>query len=111
MTLLSVFTHMQLNLLGRSKYVQSVIQLEQDERMRDQMQHNASVYSMFWANSDLEEAEPERDESIDEETERMYLTLSWWILHVGWKDVGERVRRAVEEVFDGSVHLCSSVQI
>jgi peroxin-3 len=33
----------------------------------------------------------------------VYLTLSWWILHVGWKDVGERVRREVEEVFDGCV--------
>ena len=38
-----------------------------------------------------------------EETERKYLTLSWWILHVGWKDVGERVRRGVEEVFEGCV--------
>jgi peroxin-3 len=42
-------------------------------------------------------------EPISEETERKYLTLSWWILHVGWKDVGERVRRAVEEVFEGHV--------
>jgi len=101
MTLLSVFTHIQLNLLGRSKYIQSIIQLEQDERMREQMQFNASVYSVFWGDSSLEEAEPELDESIDDETEQKYLTLSWWILHVGWKDVGERVRRAVEEVFDG----------
>jgi len=38
--------------------------------------------------------------SIDEETERKYLTLSWWICNIGWKDVGERVRRGVEEVFD-----------
>ncbi|TFK21212.1 hypothetical protein FA15DRAFT_696488 [Coprinopsis marcescibilis] len=38
---------------------------------------------------------------LEEETENKYLTLSWWVLHVGWKDVGERVRRGVEEVFDG----------
>ena len=40
-------------------------------------------------------------EGVDAETERKYLTLSWWILNVGWKDVGERVRRGVEEVFEG----------
>ena len=40
---------------------------------------------------------------INEESESKYLTLSWWLLHVGWKDVGERVRRGVEEVFDGYV--------
>ncbi len=40
-------------------------------------------------------------EGVGAETERKYLTLSWWILNVGWKDVGERVRRGVEEVFEG----------
>ena len=45
-------------------------------------------------------------EGLSEEVESKYLTLSWWLLHVGWKDVGERVRRAVEETFDGCVHLC-----
>jgi peroxin-3 len=40
---------------------------------------------------------------INEESESKYLTLSWWLLHVGWKDVGERVRRGVEEVFYGYV--------
>ncbi|KIM36269.1 hypothetical protein M413DRAFT_449317 [Hebeloma cylindrosporum] len=38
---------------------------------------------------------------ISEEVESKYLTMSWWLLHVGWKDVGERVRRGVEEVFNG----------
>ncbi|KAK2466578.1 hypothetical protein APHAL10511_001440 [Amanita phalloides] len=38
---------------------------------------------------------------VTEEVERKFLTLSWWILHVGWKDIGERVRRGVEEVFEG----------
>ncbi|KAF8889722.1 Peroxin-3-domain-containing protein [Gymnopilus junonius] len=38
---------------------------------------------------------------ITEDLENKYLTMSWWLLHVGWKDVGERVRRGVEEVFDG----------
>ena len=42
---------------------------------------------------------------ISEEVESKYLTMSWWLLHVGWKDVGERVRRGVEEVFNGSVFI------
>lgn len=38
---------------------------------------------------------------ISEEVERKFLTLSWWMLHVGWKDVGERVRKGVEDALDG----------
>lgn len=55
-------------------------------------------------NSLLEEGdarEGEPIELIDQQVESMFLTMSWWILHVGWKDVGERVRRGVEEVFVG----------
>jgi peroxin-3 len=48
------------------------------------------------------------EEGISEEVENKYLTMSWWMLHVGWKDVRERVRRGVEEVFDGYVLPCPS---
>lgn len=41
------------------------------------------------------------EEEISEEVERKFLTLSWWMLHVGWKDVGERVRKGVEDALDG----------
>lgn len=34
-------------------------------------------------------------------TERKFLTLGWWFLNRGWRDIGERVREAVAEVFDG----------
>ena len=98
MTLLTLFTHVQLSILGRSKYIHSVIQTEQDERLREQM--DASILSLLWADS-TEEETAQSVEVISEETERKFLTLSWWILHVGWKDVGERVRRGVEEVFEG----------
>ncbi|KAI0357695.1 hypothetical protein OH77DRAFT_1421788 [Trametes cingulata] len=103
-TLLSLFTHIQLSILGRSKYIQSLIQQERDERIREQLEYSTSVYSLFWGDSSLDDFETdelEESETVSEETERKYLTLSWWILHVGWKDVGERVRRGVEEVFEG----------
>ncbi len=106
-TLLSLFTHIQLSILGRSKYIQSLIQQERDERIREQLQYSTSVYALFWGDSSLEDPdtdELEESDTVSEETERKFLTLSWWILHVGWKDVGERVRRGVEEVFEGCVH-------
>lgn len=53
-------------------------------------------------NALLEDGE-EAVEGISEEAESKFLTMSWWMLHVGWKDIGERVRRGVEEVFDGYV--------
>ncbi|KAG8687553.1 peroxin [Ceratobasidium sp. 423] len=34
-------------------------------------------------------------------TERKFLTLGWWFLNRGWKNIGERVREAVSEVFNG----------
>ncbi|KZT08080.1 uncharacterized protein LAESUDRAFT_724066 [Laetiporus sulphureus 93-53] len=103
-TLLSIFTHIQLNILGRLKYIQSVVQAEREERRRERVQQDVSMLlagveeALSEENEDVDEDE---DEIISEETERKYLTLSWWILHVGWKDVGERVRRGVEEVFEG----------
>jgi peroxin-3 len=57
---------------------------------------------------DLEQANAQEEVgSLSNELEGKYLSLSWWILHVGWKDVGERVRRGVEEVFDGWVCISS----
>lgn len=102
MTLLSMLIHIQVNLLGRMKYVQSVVQLVQQERNRE-LKKDQSIINLILG-LDLEANYSPDDiytvHPVDEETERKYLTLSWWLLHVGWKDVGERVRRAVEEVFE-----------
>lgn len=115
--LLSLFTHIQLSLLGRYKYVHSVVELSQDEDAQD---FEASIASLFFtppADQDMEALWDEKHEweedsiwrdGVDEETERKYLTLSWWILNIGWKDVAERVRRGVEEVFEGFVFVLVS---
>lgn len=106
-TLLSLFTNIQLTLLARSKYVQSVVQQERDERLRERLQFGTSIVSLFMGGVgnllDMEElaGDDANDEGVSEQVEIKYLTLSWWILHVGWKDVAERVRRGVEEVFEG----------
>lgn len=82
-------------------------QQEKEERLRERLEFGASVSSLFWGGigslldfEDLGGADENEDE-ISEQVEIKYLTLSWWILHVGWKDVAERVRRGVEEVFEG----------
>ncbi|EIW79531.1 hypothetical protein CONPUDRAFT_90911 [Coniophora puteana RWD-64-598 SS2] len=43
-------------------------------------------------------------ENEDDEYDRIemeYLSLSWWLVHVGWRDIAQRVRWAVEGVFEG----------
>ena len=86
--------------MGRAKYIRAVLQQEKEERLTDTLAGGLlpSLSALIWVN---EEEENNFDVVIDEEVEMVYLTLSWWVLHVGWKDVGERVRRGVEEVFDG----------
>ncbi|KAF7357789.1 hypothetical protein MVEN_00824900 [Mycena venus] len=87
-TLLTLLTTVQLTLLARGRYVRSVIQLEKQQRrqhaltpdLRDDADEEADFAAGFgW---------PEHDEDGEEGGR-------------GWKDVGERVRRGVEEVFSG----------
>lgn len=50
----------------------------------------------------LENRDDDRDEQSygnDFETNRKFLTFSWWLLHRGWKDIMEKVEVAVKEVF------------
>jgi len=125
-TLLSLLTAIQLTLLARSKYIQSVVQLERDERMQATLEAELSLSNMLLGSNTLErllagdmsgildggEAGDETTfEPIDQEIEVRFLMMSWWILHVGWKDVGERVRRGVEEVFSGCVFHLSSLGV
>lgn len=103
MTLLSLLVHTQVNTLGRMKYVQSVIRMAQEERNRELRRDSLSIVNLIFG-LDLDTNYNPEDiyslPAVEDDTEWKYLTLTWWLLHVGWKDVGERVRRAVEEVFD-----------
>lgn len=110
-TLLCLLTTLQLTLLARSKYVSSVLQLEREERFRERLQFELSISNILLSGGkELESLMTgnissimgdSEDTGVNEDSESKYLTLSWWLLHVGWKDVGERVRRGVEEVFCG----------
>ncbi|KAJ7680779.1 Peroxin-3 [Mycena polygramma] len=121
-TLLTLLTTVQLTLLARGRYVRSVVQLEKQQRRQPLVPDLSMLLGMglgFGSGMDAllgDDAEEEGDfaagfgwpehaeEDAEEEEEvaaAKYLTMTWWILHVGWKDVGERVRRGVEEVFNG----------
>ncbi|CDS05857.1 hypothetical protein LRAMOSA08385 [Lichtheimia ramosa] len=88
LTLLTLLTHLQLNLLGRFTYVWSVSVLNRSEPTI-RLQHA--------------DEEPEGG-FLDPQTERMFLSASWWLLHRGWRLCSKRVQEAVEDVV-GSLPL------
>lgn len=93
LSLLTLLTRIQLNLLGRRAYLSSVVSLASlPTGNRD------SVISI--ENNDDDGRE--NAYGNDFETNRKYLTFSWWLLHRGSRQVMERVQAAVKEVF-GSV--------
>jgi peroxin-3 len=114
-SLLSLLTMVQLTVLARYKYVRSIQKMEYDQRSREAFESKLSLSSLLFSGGlDIESLiskemsgylDPDEPEDltfeIPEEESSKYLTLSWWMLHVGWKDVAERVRRAVEETLDG----------
>ena len=109
-TLLSLQTHIQLNLIGRAKYLQSVRALEREERAKEGLGLGEMLFfggqMTQFENGDEEWVGKEDWDEVDEDAERKYLTVSWWLLHIGWRELAERIRVAVEEVFDGYVLHC-----
>jgi peroxin-3 len=94
-SLLTLLTHTELNLLGRFTYVSSIASL------------NRSEPTIRIERSDSES----KDAFMDIDVEGKFLSFSWWLLHKGWKGLAERVEAAVHEVFgryDRS-NVCSSI--
>ncbi|KAF8244701.1 Peroxin-3 [Wilcoxina mikolae CBS 423.85] len=85
LSLLTLLTRVQLNLLGRKNYLSSVLSLaernDNDPTIR------------------LESHDEERAGGLDIETNRQYLTFSWWLLHRGWRLLSARVETATKQVF------------
>ena len=88
LSLLTLLTRIQLNLLGRRNYLSSVLAM--------------ATPSPPGSSISLEDKENERVQSAsgyDFENNRKFLTFSWWLLHRGWRDVRTKVEEAVREVF------------
>ncbi|KXS99131.1 hypothetical protein AC579_2665 [Pseudocercospora musae] len=101
MCLLTLLTRIQLNLLGRRTYLSSVVALASPPPATQ-----SSTIS-------LENKDDDNYDNVygnDFETNRKYLTFSWWLLHRGSKQILDRVMVAVREVF-GSVHIREDVTL
>ncbi|KAL8670836.1 MAG: hypothetical protein Q9168_004636 [Polycauliona sp. 1 TL-2023] len=88
LSLLTLLTRIQLNLLGRRNYLASVVSMAS---------HSPQDPTISLENLDDDKAE--QSYGSDFETNRKFLTFSWWLLHRGWKDVMEKVDTAVKAVF------------
>ncbi|RMY72986.1 hypothetical protein D0864_10306 [Hortaea werneckii] len=90
LSLLTLLTRIQLNLLGRRTYLSSVVAMASPQAAQQ-----SSTIS-------LENKDDDNYENFygnDFETNRKYLTFSWWLLHRGSKLILERVQAAVKDVF------------
>lgn len=88
LSLLTLLTRIQLNLLGRRNYLASVVSLASppSQEPRINLENNDD--------DNLEHAY-----GNDFETNRRYLSFSWWLLHRGCIDILNKVTAAVKEVF------------
>ena len=94
-SLLTMLTRIQLNLLGRRTYLSSVVALASPPAAMED-----SAISM--ENRDDDNYENMYGNDFD--TNRKYLTFSWWLLHRGSKQIMDRVMAVVKDVF-GSVNI------
>ncbi|RMZ91978.1 hypothetical protein DV736_g772, partial [Chaetothyriales sp. CBS 134916] len=90
LSLLIILTRIQLNLLGRLNYLQSVISLAQPPAPG----RNNSI-----SLEDHDDGHATVSFGHDFETNRKYLTYSWWIMHKGYAQILDKVRIAVEDVW------------
>ncbi|KAI0202272.1 Peroxin-3 family protein [Astrocystis sublimbata] len=87
LALLTMLTRIQLNLLGRRSYLSSVVSLAT----------GAAQSTISLENNDDDNME--QTYGSDFETNRKYLTFSWWLLNRGYTDVMEKVESVVRDVF------------
>ncbi|KAF9898726.1 peroxin, partial [Linnemannia zychae] len=90
LTFLTLLTQVQLNLLGRFTYVSSVIALSNTTDASYRVESPAVKGSLSSTAGQL-----------DFQTEKKYLTFSYWLLHEGWRRWNEKVREVVEDVVGG----------
>ena len=92
LSLLTILTRIQLNLLGRLNYLSSVMSLAQPPPPG-----RGNSISL----EDHDDGSAGAGFGNDFETNRRYLTFSWFLLHKGYTQITPKVREAVEKVFGG----------
>jgi peroxin-3 len=99
LSLLTLLTRIQLNLLGRLNYLSSVVSLTRPPppgransiSLEDHDDTSLNINSSTHTSANF---------GNDFETNRRYLTFSWFLLHRGYSNLLTQIRDAVTEVFD-----------
>ncbi|KAJ1979924.1 peroxin [Dimargaris verticillata] len=99
LNLLTVFVYLQLNLIGRFIYTESLATISQGRNTAASAEPNSTKPPTPAAMSASTETSGAR--RLPFAIEQSYLTFSWWFLHVGWQACHERVAAAVAEVLNG----------
>ena len=100
LSLLTLHTHIQLNLIGRRKYVSAV----HEQADAQNGSSNGSVESLLMDKSSSEDGLPNGHSHLPEHVyadnvaERQYLTFTWWYLHRGWHAVCDRIENATQSI-------------
>ncbi|KAJ3997415.1 Peroxin-3 [Lentinula boryana] len=128
-SLLTLLTLTQLTILARIKYIHAIrhMSLEEDQAAALESELGMSnmllvalkarfdipqqplfktffpsAHELFFAPSEDEDISISPSSKLAFETlSADYLTLSYYLLHIGWKDLSTRIRSAVEEVLEG----------
>lgn len=101
--LLIFFTRLQLNILGRRNYVNSVVALAQQGREGNAEGGVAPSFgdlADMGYFGDLTGSSSFGETIADPDLDEQYLTFSWWLLNEGWVSLSERVEEAVRRVWD-----------
>ncbi|KAJ4477220.1 Peroxin-3 [Lentinula aciculospora] len=128
-SLLTLLTLTQLTILARVKYVHAIrhMSLEEDQEAALDGELNLSnmllmtlkarfglpqqsLFKTFFPSAHESLFPPDDNDDISEPLSSQmafdtlsadYLTLSYYLLHIGWKDLSTRIRCAVEDVLEG----------
>ncbi|KAJ3988963.1 Peroxin-3 [Lentinula detonsa] len=113
-SLLTLLTLTQLTILARIKYIHAIrhMSLEEDQAAALESELGMSNMLLVALKARFDIPQQPEDEDIDisissssrlafETLSADYLTLSYYLLHIGWKDLSTRIRSAVEEVLEG----------
>ena len=101
---LALQTHIQLNIIGRRAYLvalESQARRDQQQRLAeplDDEKHRITLHDesdLQLGSQLLADAEDAGSALLDQDTEKKYLTSSYWFLHRGWRTVAERVQHAM----------------
>lgn len=88
--LITLFTYVQINLIGRYVYMDSVVTLNQNKNENNESNKNEN-------NNTNNNKEESTFVGLPTEIQAKYLAFSYYLIHIGWKDLSEKVKKIVEK--------------